>query len=91
MRDDALDGDELAIEEVYNLYYNAVVPATAPERTSIAIIFDAYAQVNQKLHKHDSARTTPLHSENRESGDQSITDHNAANRHDRNSGDLFCP
>lgn len=52
LRDSALAGNELAIERVFKLYFNAVVPATAPERVSLAIIFDAYAQVNRKLQYH---------------------------------------
>jgi hypothetical protein len=52
LRDSALTGNQLAIERVFKLYHNAVVPATAPERVSLAIIFDAYAQVNRKIQSH---------------------------------------
>ena len=58
LRDSALAGNELAIERVFKLYHNAVVPATAPERVALAIIFDAYAQINRKL-KHYAKEIQP--------------------------------
>ena len=47
LRDAALNGDEIAIERVYNLFHFAVVPTTAPERVSLSIIFDVYNRVKK--------------------------------------------
>lgn len=49
LRDAALNGDEIAVERVYNLYHFAQVPTSAQQRVALAVIFDVYQTVNKKL------------------------------------------
>jgi hypothetical protein len=47
LRDAALNGDEIAIERVHNLFHFAVVPTSVQQRVSLSIIFEVYNKVSK--------------------------------------------
>lgn len=56
LRDKALEGDEIAIERVFKLWAHAELPVNVQQRVSLALIFDAHAQVNRKLKNQNNGQ-----------------------------------